>query len=472
MLSGTVLAQVLPLLAAPVLARLYGPEAFGVQVLFMGLTGALTVLATCRLDLAMVLPDQDAEAGEIAALVLAMTTLLCVVLFLATSWASPSLAAAIGLEGHQAWLWMLPLMVGATVCTQVCVAFASRRRNFPRVAAANVTNQLVYVSTSITVGLVGAFLQGLAFAKLLGQSASAVLLSMSSGTQPRQVRLPGRAAIRGILLRYRQFLVFNTPYSLIGTVARDVPIFLFSAAGAGAPAGYYGLARTMLLAPTLIVSNALSQVFYREAVSLKGTSRLQELTLSLLGAGLTVGAPLFAFGTVWGDVLFVTIFGERWQTAGEMAMWLAPAAWMSVQTGWPERLFEVHSRQGVSFSIQLGSDLLTACLTALTWWITQDAVQAIAAFAICNMVYHHAYLTALFQVSGFSLTRLMGALATGWGLLFLTAALLASIRFFAGSGLIMMALSLACSCVLALLWGLRARRSAQQLAAHSSGVNT
>lgn len=47
-----------------------------------------------------------------------------------------------------------------------------------------------------------------------------------------------------------------------------------------------------------------------------------------------------------------------------MAMLLAPAAWMSVQTGWPERLFEVHMRRGVSLSVQLGSDLVTAVMFA------------------------------------------------------------------------------------------------------------
>lgn len=462
MLAGTLVAQAAPLLASPFLARIYGPEAFGIQTLFMGLASALAVLATCRLDLAMVLPEADTEAVEIATLVLATTSLLCLLLLLVAAVAGPELAAAYGHPDQQAWLWMLPLMVGATACTQVCVAFASRRRSFLRVAAANVTNQLVYVAASVGVGLAGAWLQGLALAKLLGQSAGTLLLGTSAATRPRQLRLLGRGAALALLARYRQFLVFNTPYSLVGTVARDAPIFLFSAAGASAPAGYYGLARTMLLAPTLLASNALSQVFYREAVSLKGTPRLQELTLTLLRAGLTVGAPLFAFGAVWGDLLFATIFGTGWRTAGVMAMWLAPAAWMSVQTGWPERLFEVHMRQGVSFAVQIGSDLVTAGVAAVTWLITGDAVLAIATFAVCNVLYHHGYLLALFHVAGFSAARLASALATGWGLFALTAGVLVGLRLAVGESLTVMALSLILALALALACGLHTRRAAQQ----------
>jgi O-antigen/teichoic acid export membrane protein len=469
MLAGTLVAQAAPLLASPLLARMYGPEAFGIQTLLMGVASAFAVLATCRLDLAMVLPEDDTEAGEIAALVLTMTAVLCLLLA-AAAIAASSLASASGNAQLQAWLWMLPLMVGVTAFTQVCVAFASRRRSFPHVAAANVTNQLVYVAASVGVGLTGAWLQGLALAKLLGQSAGTLLLGASFATRPRQLRFPDRAAAMVLLTRYRQFLVFNTPYSLVGSIARDAPIFLFSASGASAPAGYYGLARTMLLAPTLLASNALSQVFYREAVSLKGTPRLQDLTLTLLRAGLNVGAPLFAFGAVWGDFLFATIFGSSWRTAGLMAMWLAPAAWMSVQTGWPERLFEVYLRQGVSFAVQIGSDLATAALTALVWLLTHDAVLAIAVFAVCNVLYHHGYLAALFHVAGFSAARLVGALATGWGLFALSTGALAALRLVAGPELAVMALSLFCALALALVLGLRARRSARQPAPLTSGT--
>jgi O-antigen/teichoic acid export membrane protein len=57
MLTGTVMAQALPLAASPLLTRLYSPEAFGLQTLFMGLAASLAVLATCRMDLAVVLPE-------------------------------------------------------------------------------------------------------------------------------------------------------------------------------------------------------------------------------------------------------------------------------------------------------------------------------------------------------------------------------------------------------------------------------
>lgn len=48
LVAGTGLAQLIAILAALILTRLYGPEAFGVTALFASLTGILSVLACMR----------------------------------------------------------------------------------------------------------------------------------------------------------------------------------------------------------------------------------------------------------------------------------------------------------------------------------------------------------------------------------------------------------------------------------------
>ncbi|HEX7892061.1 MAG TPA: oligosaccharide flippase family protein [Ramlibacter sp.] len=429
MLTGTVMAQALPLLASPLLARLYSPEAFGLQTLFMGLAASLAVLATCRMDLAVVLPEDDSEALALVGLVALSTLAVC-----ALTWAAVPLASALaGRALPLQWLAMLPLMVLATAVFQLATGLASRKRAFRGVAMASVANQAVYVGSALAMGFAGAWSQGLVLAKLAGQAVAALLLGRASlGEIVAAVRGWSLRASLSAARKYRQFLVFNTPYSLVGSVARDAPVYTFSALAAVGLAGFFGLARAVLLAPTLLASNAFSQVFYREAVALKGTSRLQDLTATLLRFGLLATAPLFAFCAVWGDNLFVTLFGESWRTAGVFAMALAPAAWMSVQTGWPERLFEVNMRQDASFVVQLGSDAVTALAFAGTYLLTHDGVQAVIVFAACNVLYHHVYLAAIFRISGFSAGVLGRNLLAGWLLFGACCLVLGAIRLQSG----------------------------------------
>ena len=68
MLVGFALAQALPLLASPLLARLFSPEAFGLQALFLSVSSVVLVLATLRLDLAEVLAASRREALDILSL--------------------------------------------------------------------------------------------------------------------------------------------------------------------------------------------------------------------------------------------------------------------------------------------------------------------------------------------------------------------------------------------------------------------
>lgn len=430
MLTGTVMAQALPLMAAPLLTRLYSPEAFGLQTLFMGLAASLAVLATCRLDLALLLPERDAEVAPVVGFIVCSTLVITILTWLLL----PIAEMAIGQKIPVEWLCLLPLTVFLIATYQVGVGLASRRQAFRSIAKATVVNQASYVAAAIAVGFSSGWTLGLVVAKAVGQGAAAMLLGRIGISEAiGGVRCWSFSSVYAAAFRYRQFLIFNTPCSLLGSVARDAPIYIFSALAAMGSAGFFGLARTVLLAPTLLASNAFSLVFYREAVNLRGSQRLQQLTQRLLLTGLTVLAPLFAFCAVWGDVLFVTIFGDDWRNAGIFAMVIAPAAWMAVQTGWPERLFEVNMRQGVSFAVQLGFDAFTAVAFAAAYLVSADAIVAIVVFTICSVLYHHAYLFAIFRVAGFSTKALMHILLLGWLVFALCFAVLASMRLQIGS---------------------------------------
>ncbi len=66
MIGGFAVAQAIPIAAAPLLARLYTPEAFGLQTLFMSATSVLIVVATLRLDLAILLAEETRKVNSSA----------------------------------------------------------------------------------------------------------------------------------------------------------------------------------------------------------------------------------------------------------------------------------------------------------------------------------------------------------------------------------------------------------------------
>ena len=74
LVTGTTLAQVIAVLASPLLTRLYGPEAFGFLALSTSIiTSIIRVVACMRYELAIMLPKTDEEAANLLGL-----SLLCV----------------------------------------------------------------------------------------------------------------------------------------------------------------------------------------------------------------------------------------------------------------------------------------------------------------------------------------------------------------------------------------------------------
>ena len=74
LVTGTTFAQIIAVLASPLLTRLYGPEAFGFLALSTSIiTSIIRVVACMRYELAIMLPKTDEEAANLLGL-----CLLCV----------------------------------------------------------------------------------------------------------------------------------------------------------------------------------------------------------------------------------------------------------------------------------------------------------------------------------------------------------------------------------------------------------
>ena len=73
--SGAAAAQIMPVLAAPLLSRLYLPEEFGIYSLFFAIVAPIAVFATARYEVAVQLPARDRDALRLIYLSLALAVM-------------------------------------------------------------------------------------------------------------------------------------------------------------------------------------------------------------------------------------------------------------------------------------------------------------------------------------------------------------------------------------------------------------
>ena len=74
--TGTSIAQAITVLSAPLLTRLYAPEAFGILALFISITGILGVIACMRYELSIMRPESDQEAANLMGVSLGFSLLI------------------------------------------------------------------------------------------------------------------------------------------------------------------------------------------------------------------------------------------------------------------------------------------------------------------------------------------------------------------------------------------------------------
>src|SRR3712207_217880 len=108
--AGNSAAQLLQLASLPLLTHFFEPYAFGVYTVFVGLAAIISVFAGLRYDAALALPRRAAGALALAALVLALSMVVAVIVGVATWIIAPRIPAES--TSAAAWFCGLGLALG------------------------------------------------------------------------------------------------------------------------------------------------------------------------------------------------------------------------------------------------------------------------------------------------------------------------------------------------------------------------
>ncbi|HRL36723.1 MAG TPA: oligosaccharide flippase family protein [Ottowia beijingensis] len=324
LLTGGALAQLVPLLLGPVLARLFSPEAFGLFTAFATIAASVAVVACARYEYALPMAHDDAEAA--ALLSLALRIWVGVVAL------SVPLAWVLHAAGRLAVAWALPLSVAATGLLQLLMMWSNRAEAYGALAASRFVQ---YAGAALLQVALGWWLwrgsaagADAAWALVLGPviavALAAPLLARTApaGGWSALWRVPGHA-MRSVARRYRDFPLLNTPHAFLGALQDALAVALLIAWSGEAAAGFWGLALRYLKAPATLVGTAVSQALYPRLTQSTPAEaqRAVRQVMALLGA---LALVLMLVLLLVGPWLFATVFGAQWRDAGELARALAP----------------------------------------------------------------------------------------------------------------------------------------------------
>ena len=391
LVGGTLMGQFLLVMASPLLTRLYSPHDFGLLAVYTSMLAITLLLASVRYDLAIPLPEDDAEAANIVALSLILVGIASFLVAIMVLVFRGYIAKILDLPELVSHLWLLPLgtLLGGTY--NVFSRWSVRTKHFGLIASTNIRKTFALLVIQLTAFKFGGI------ALLLGQVTShGVGVAKLARPGFSEVSLTG---IRDVALRYKRFPIYSTPAGLSRVVGVELPSFVLTAAFSPAAAGLYALTKRVCGVPAGVIGGAVSQVFVSSAADAYRDGTLGPLVRSFHAKMAYIGLPLMLLLMMLGPKLFGIIFGEAWLQAGEFASWMAPWLYLGFVSSPITTVTAVMElqKQGLVFHLALLAFRIIALSIGV--WIG-DVLVAVMIFAAVNAIWRLVFLVWLYVVSG------------------------------------------------------------------------
>lgn len=152
LVGGTAVGHGITAAALPVLSRLYTPADFSLLAVFAGLVSIISVVACLRFDVAVALPEEDAEALRLLALALGAALACSVVVLIAVLVAPGWIANKLNQPGLQTYLWLLPISVLLGGGYSALQMWFVREKAFGLIARSRVAQSTASAGTQIGSG--------------------------------------------------------------------------------------------------------------------------------------------------------------------------------------------------------------------------------------------------------------------------------------------------------------------------------
>jgi len=325
-LTGTAVAQIIPVFGSLVIARQYLPSEFGTFAGWLGAVLVLAVMLTGRFETSLAVVE-DGEPRRFAVI----STLYTVIL--AALAVSLLLVLWLVMGGLTLFSWGMEFylnLVLSLIPVALLVAFsetwqswAAAEGKFRHLSVIRITQAFSIVVLQIAFGELNPTADFLAFAHGMGVLVSLFVAwrIMPLGHFPDKL-FP---VVREFWRAQHRFPKLSLPADVINSVAGQLPILIIATRFGADVAGLLAMTIKVLGAPIGLLGRAVLDVFKRHASAAfrtRGECRAEYIkTFKVLGlASIAFSCVMFFIS----ESLFAFVFGENWRLSGTIAVWMLP----------------------------------------------------------------------------------------------------------------------------------------------------
>lgn len=408
LMSGTTLAQLLVILASPILTRLYSPADFGIYALYNSILGIVAILACWRYEPAIVLPDTDEDAASLFALSVIICAGMAVLMVFLVAFLRVPFAQRLHSPELAGWLCFLPLSLFAAGLFQALNYWITRRKKFRLLAIRQITKSSVTLFTQIATGVNHTGPLGLIAGSILGQLAATFRLAWVTWVNDKKIlRLSlNRQALKTNASNYRRFPLFMSIAGILNNLSAELPLILIAYFFDPFIVGFFILGRRIVEMPLAVVQEALAQVFFPKASDAYREGRLVDVVLVIFSKLLSFILVPILLLMIAGPDLIGIVFGDAWRTAGVFLVWIAPRILAQFISSPLSSIFLILQRQDINLKVD---SMLFASniLFVLIGGILNNYLLSIKLYGIGTFICYSIACLVIFTVSTISFKQVL-----------------------------------------------------------------
>ncbi len=328
LMTGTAIAQAIPIAISPILTRIYTPEDFGVFALYLAVVSVFNVIATGRYELAIMLPEEDGDAANIVLLSILIAVVVSFFSLIVVFFFNNEISLFLGNPEISGWLYFVPISIFFSGVYQSLKYWNNRNRQYRRMGKSNVLQTSSASITQVGLGLLLFRVGGLITGNLLGLFSGICLLAKPTRDSffKKKYKLQIEAVITNAR-QYKKFPLYSSFGALLNSAASQIPVFIISKFFGAASTGFYSMAFKILNKPLTLISGAISKVLFQRVSILhhNNPELLRPFILKIFIILTTVVVPFVVVFFLYGTQIFAWLFGSNWAVAGNYASILSIA---------------------------------------------------------------------------------------------------------------------------------------------------
>lgn len=325
LMTGTSIAQVIPVVISPLLTRVYTPENFGIFALFISITGILSVIVTGRYGLAIMLPEKDEESVNLLILSILIACGISLIVLIIVFIFNNQITKLLSTREISRWLYFIPFAILLAGTYKALNCWSIRKKQFKSVSFSKVTQSTTRAATSLSLGLLKFGSDGLIIGSFIGQLMALLILGWQAWKNDKnKIKFVLKEKIKKVAKKYKNFPKYSTWSALLNTASVQVPILILTPFFGSEVVGFYSLSHRVLTMPISLLGQAVGQTFFQKASENKNNrKRLQYIAFEVYKKLLYVGCFPILVITFFGKEIFSFIFGAQWIIAGNYAQILS-----------------------------------------------------------------------------------------------------------------------------------------------------